>query len=71
MAVVPWVVSGKSVQALAGQAERLLGWAAVQEELSVVDVGCALAGGRCLSIGRWWWVRSGAVAGGVVGGGSG
>ena len=44
LAVVPWVVSGKSVQALAGQAERLLGWAAVQEELSVVDVGCALAG---------------------------
>ena len=42
-AVVPWVVSGKSVQALAGQAERLLAHVQAHPDMAVVDVGWSLA----------------------------
>ncbi|MCX2971917.1 MULTISPECIES: ketoacyl-synthetase C-terminal extension domain-containing protein, partial [Streptomyces] len=41
--VVPWVLSAKSPQALAGQAERLLARLRADEALSPVDVGRALA----------------------------
>jgi polyketide synthase 12 len=41
--VVPWVVSGKSVPALRGQAGRLLAHVESASELDVVDVGVSLA----------------------------
>ncbi len=41
--VVPWVVSGKSVPALRGQAGRLLVHVAGASELDVADVGVSLA----------------------------
>ncbi len=42
MSVVPWVVSGKSVEALAGQARRLGEYVGERGELGVVDVGWSL-----------------------------
>ncbi|WP_264349561.1 type I polyketide synthase [Streptomyces milbemycinicus] len=43
---VPWVVSGRGVAALRGQAERLLSHVEAREDLSSVDVGWSLATGR-------------------------
>ncbi|MFB9547590.1 type I polyketide synthase, partial [Micromonospora sagamiensis] len=44
--VVPWLVSGRSVEALAGQAGRLAGFVREYAELSPVDVGWSLATSR-------------------------
>ncbi|MEU1026253.1 type I polyketide synthase, partial [Streptomyces sp. NPDC005904] len=44
--VVPWVVSGRGVEALRGQAAQLLSRVEVDEKLSLVDVGWSLASGR-------------------------
>ncbi|ORA19177.1 hypothetical protein BST12_17875 [Mycobacterium angelicum] len=44
MPAVPWVVSAKSAQALAGQAQRLADFLRADEDLSPVDVGLSLAG---------------------------
>ena len=44
MSVVPWVVSGKSVQALAGQAERLLAYVRLIRRLDRGGCGVSLAG---------------------------
>ena len=44
LAVVPWVVSAKSVQALGGQADRLLAHLDAEPGLEVADVGLSLAG---------------------------
>ncbi|MEU4794697.1 type I polyketide synthase [Streptomyces sp. NPDC023327] len=44
--VVPWVVSGRGVEALRGQAAQLLSRVAADEKLSLVDVGWSLASGR-------------------------
>ncbi|MFB9547773.1 SDR family NAD(P)-dependent oxidoreductase, partial [Micromonospora sagamiensis] len=41
--VVPWLVSGRSAEALAGQAGRLAGFVREYAELSPVDVGWSLA----------------------------
>ncbi|WP_146167907.1 type I polyketide synthase, partial [Micromonospora sp. MH33] len=41
--VVPWLVSARSVEALAGQAARLAGHVHEQDGLSAVDVGWSLA----------------------------
>ncbi|MGW3572535.1 acyltransferase domain-containing protein, partial [Streptomyces sp. NPDC000941] len=46
VSVVPWVVSGRGVAALRGQAERLLSHLEAHEDLSLVDVGWSLATGR-------------------------
>ena len=43
MPVVPWVLSGKSVEALAAQAGRVLAHVEADEQLDVVDVGVSLA----------------------------
>ncbi|MFI1038227.1 type I polyketide synthase [Streptomyces hygroscopicus] len=45
-AVVPWVVSGKTAEALRAQAERLVGHVEAQPGLRPVDVGFSLATGR-------------------------
>ncbi|MEU2850052.1 beta-ketoacyl synthase N-terminal-like domain-containing protein, partial [Streptomyces sp. NPDC007049] len=45
-AVVPWVLSGKTPQALAAQAARLLSYVEERPELRPVDVGYSLATGR-------------------------
>nr|WP_218026015.1 type I polyketide synthase [Nocardia miyunensis] len=42
--VVPWVLSGKSAEALAGQAGRLLGYVREHPELGAGDVGLSLVG---------------------------
>ncbi|WP_454561461.1 SDR family NAD(P)-dependent oxidoreductase [Mycobacterium haemophilum] len=44
LSVVPWVVSGRSAEALMAQASRLASYAQADPELDPVDVGCALAG---------------------------
>ncbi|MGH3238872.1 MAG: beta-ketoacyl synthase N-terminal-like domain-containing protein, partial [Spirillospora sp.] len=44
--VVPWVVSGKSVEGLRGQAEKLHAYLVERPELSPVDVGFTLATSR-------------------------
>ena len=41
--VVPWVVSGKSAQALAGQAQRLAQFVADDPEVDHLDIGVSLA----------------------------
>ncbi|MFF8293821.1 type I polyketide synthase, partial [Streptomyces sp. NPDC016309] len=46
LAVVPWVLSGKSAGALRAQAERLSGWLAGAPGAGVVDVGWSLASSR-------------------------
>ncbi|MEU5599658.1 beta-ketoacyl synthase N-terminal-like domain-containing protein, partial [Streptomyces sp. NPDC020298] len=43
---VPWLVSGKTPEALRAQAERLLAFAEAHPELSPVDIGHSLATGR-------------------------
>ncbi|MFD5396311.1 SDR family NAD(P)-dependent oxidoreductase [Streptomyces sp. NPDC127097] len=43
---VPWVLSARSEQALAGQAERLAAFVARQPELGLADVGFSLARSR-------------------------
>ncbi|WP_079151742.1 type I polyketide synthase [Streptomyces sp. RTd22] len=45
---VPWVVSGRGVGALRGQAARLLAHVEADAELSPVDVGWSLASGRAV-----------------------
>ncbi|MEV4493623.1 type I polyketide synthase [Micromonospora coxensis] len=44
--VVPWLVSARSAEALAGQAVRLAEFARVRHDVSVVDVGWSLATSR-------------------------
>ena len=44
--VVPWVLSGKSLDGLRGQAARLSGFVDGDVQLDAVDVGFSLAGGR-------------------------
>ncbi|PVE04871.1 type I polyketide synthase, partial [Streptomyces scopuliridis] len=44
--VVPWVLSGKTPEALRGQAGRLLSYVESGQELRPVDIGYALATGR-------------------------
>ncbi len=44
--VLPWVLSGKSVGALRGQAERLRGFVEADDSLGVGDVGFSLVAGR-------------------------
>ena len=44
LSVAPWVLSAKSVEALAGQAERLLQYVGAHRDLDVLDVGLSLAG---------------------------
>ncbi|MFX0581078.1 type I polyketide synthase, partial [Nocardia nepalensis] len=46
--VVPWLVSGKTSQALAGQAARLADWVRAEDDLDVVSVGSALATTRAV-----------------------
>ncbi|KJX75850.1 type I polyketide synthase [Mycobacterium lepromatosis] len=43
LSVVPWVVSGRSKEALLAQARRLAFYVQADPELDPVDVGCALA----------------------------
>jgi 4-hydroxyphenylalkanoate synthase len=43
LSVLPWVISGKSVPALAAQAGQLLGHVQADQRLDPVDVGCSLA----------------------------
>ncbi len=44
LSVVPWVVSGKTAEALTAQAGRLLAHVQAEPGLDPVDVGCSLAG---------------------------
>ncbi|MET8682465.1 beta-ketoacyl synthase N-terminal-like domain-containing protein, partial [Streptomyces sp. NPDC004647] len=44
--VVPWVLSGKTPEALRGQAARLLSYIQARPELRPVDIGFSLATGR-------------------------
>ncbi|MGW6692121.1 type I polyketide synthase, partial [Streptomyces sp. NPDC054961] len=46
--VVPWVVSGRGVEAVAGQAARLLTAVGADEGLSPVDVGVSLVSSRAV-----------------------
>ncbi|WP_280923532.1 type I polyketide synthase, partial [Streptomyces palmae] len=46
--LVPWVVSGRSVEGLRGQAARLGAWALDREGVSARDVGWSLAAGRAV-----------------------
>jgi polyketide synthase 7 len=46
MPVVPWVLSARSVESLAGQADRLLTHVAADQDLSAVDVGWSLVSTR-------------------------
>ncbi|MEV4482741.1 type I polyketide synthase, partial [Micromonospora coxensis] len=45
-AAVPWLVSARSAEALAGQAARLAEFARARDDLSLVDVGWSLATSR-------------------------
>jgi acyl transferase domain-containing protein/NADP-dependent 3-hydroxy acid dehydrogenase YdfG/acyl carrier protein len=54
---VPWVLSGRGVNGLRGQAERLRDFATAEAELDVADVGLSLAG-------RSLFRRRGVVVGG-------
>ncbi|MDI5969359.1 SDR family NAD(P)-dependent oxidoreductase [Streptomyces sp. SL13] len=47
-AVVPWVLSGKSAEAVRAQAAKLLGFVAADPALRPVDVGWSLAGSRAV-----------------------
>ncbi|MFE4335989.1 type I polyketide synthase [Streptomyces sp. NPDC056831] len=47
-AVVPWVLSGKSAEAVRAQASRLLGFVAADPTLRPVDVGWSLVGSRAV-----------------------
>ncbi|MGP3937924.1 SDR family NAD(P)-dependent oxidoreductase [Nonomuraea sp. KM88] len=46
--VVPWVLSGRSEEALAAQAARLRTWMESRRDLDVADVGWSLATGRAV-----------------------
>ncbi|MEO3807298.1 SDR family NAD(P)-dependent oxidoreductase [Nonomuraea sp. B1E8] len=46
--VVPWVLSGRSEEALAAQAARLRTWMESSRDLDVADVGWSLATGRAV-----------------------
>ena len=46
MPIVPWVLSARSAEALAGQAERLLAHVEADPDLGVADVGWSLASTR-------------------------
>ena len=46
--VVPWVVSGRTAEALRAQAGRLAAWAAARPELEPADVGWSLAATRSM-----------------------
>ncbi|MFC0602907.1 ketoacyl-synthetase C-terminal extension domain-containing protein, partial [Streptomyces palmae] len=46
--LVPWVVSGRSVEGLRGQAARLGAWALEREGVCAADVGWSLAAGRAV-----------------------
>jgi acyl transferase domain-containing protein/short-subunit dehydrogenase/acyl carrier protein len=46
--VIPWVVSGRGVAGLRGQAGRLRDWVAGRPELDLADVGWSLASGRAV-----------------------
>lgn len=46
VSTVPWILSARSGQALAGQAGRLLAWAGERPDLGVVDVGWSLVSTR-------------------------
>ncbi|WP_327585127.1 SDR family NAD(P)-dependent oxidoreductase [Nonomuraea sp. NBC_00507] len=46
--VLPWVLSGRSGQALRAQAGRLRSWVETRPELNAVDVGWSLASGRAV-----------------------
>jgi polyketide synthase 7 len=46
MPVVPWVLSARSVESLAGQAERLLARVAADQDLDAADVGWSLVSTR-------------------------
>ncbi|MFX0581080.1 type I polyketide synthase, partial [Nocardia nepalensis] len=48
LGVVPWLVSGKTAQALAGQAARLAQWVRAEEDLDLGEVGSALATTRAV-----------------------
>ncbi|MEU9015397.1 type I polyketide synthase [Streptomyces sp. NPDC048479] len=76
LAVVPWVLSGKSAGALRAQAERLSGWLAGAPDAGALDVGWSLASSRAgldhraVVLGDYAAgvaaVASGAMAAGVV-----
>ena len=53
---VPWVLSARSAEALAGQAERLLAHVGADRRIWVWPMwgGRWCRRARCLSIGRWW-----------------
>ena len=44
LSVLPWVISGRSAEALTAQAGRLLAYVQAEPVLDPVDVGCSLAG---------------------------
>jgi acyl transferase domain-containing protein/NADPH:quinone reductase-like Zn-dependent oxidoreductase/acyl carrier protein len=46
--VVPWVLSGRGVEGLRGQAARLSRFVKERDGLDVADVGCSLTGGRAV-----------------------
>ena len=48
MPVVPWVLSARSAEALAGQAERLLAHVGADQALGVADVGWSLVSTRSM-----------------------
>ncbi|MBL1102703.1 type I polyketide synthase, partial [Streptomyces coffeae] len=72
--VVPWVVSGRSVEALRGQAVALAGWVSGDAELMPVDVGWSLVAGRsvfehrAVVVGEDWAGLVGGVGALAVGG---
>lgn len=47
-AVVPWMISAHSAEALLAQTDRLRSWVAAHPEANPVEVGSSLAGGRAL-----------------------
>ncbi|WP_386389604.1 SDR family NAD(P)-dependent oxidoreductase [Streptomyces palmae] len=67
--LVPWVVSGRSVEGLRGQAARLGAWALDREGVSARDVGWSLASGRAVLEHRAvvWGRDVGELAAGLAG----
>jgi acyl transferase domain-containing protein/D-arabinose 1-dehydrogenase-like Zn-dependent alcohol dehydrogenase/acyl carrier protein len=56
LGVVPWVLSGRGVEGLTGQAERLTDFVSAERDLTPIDIGSSLAGrpvlgGRGLVVG--------------------
>ena len=65
--MVPWVLSARSRQALANQAERLSAWVGADEDLHSADVAWSLVTTRrCSSTVPWWWVPTRGVEGGLA-----